>query len=285
MKLILPEEKAIQRKQWIIYISIITICIICVITAFYVQFYARIDFSRWMGFEPEDQLGKKTEEEIQLLKIEFDQLFVNHIENGEGNDSKKKESDKPLVYTKMERKESKENDYDMEVHIPCINIDHETIESYNQEIEEFVHKTNDVLASKDKNTIYTVDYIANVKDDILSLMIRSNLKEGFSAQRVIIQTYNYDLRNNKPITLQEVLKIENVNLEDTQKKIKDTIESEQKKVEDLKNLGYNVHSRDITKDIYTIDDTTQFYLTNNALYIIYAYGNETFTSEMDLIIL
>lgn len=52
-----------------------------------------------------------------------------------------------------------------------------------------------------------MEYVANVQDDILSLMIRSNLKEGVSAQRIIIQTYNYDLRNNKEINLEEVLKI------------------------------------------------------------------------------
>lgn len=59
---------------------------------------------------------------------------------------------------------------------------------------------------KIKNVIFTVEYVANVQDDILSLMIKSNLKEGSNAQRIIIQTYNYDLRNNKEISLERVLK-------------------------------------------------------------------------------
>ena len=116
-------------------------------------------------------------------------------------------------------------------------------------------------------------------------MIKSNLKEGNSAQRIIIQTYNYDLRNNKEITLEEVLKIKNINKGETQNQIKNEIEAEQKKVEDLQKLGYNIYSRDMNSDIYNIENSKQFYLSENAIYIIYPYGNETFTSEMDMIII
>ena len=119
---------------------------------------------------------------------------------------------------------------------------------------------------------------------MLSLIIRSNLKEGSSAQRVIIQTYNYDLRNNKEITLEEVLKIKNMNSFELQEKIKSEISMEQKKVEDLKTLGYTIYSREIESDKYKIENTKEFYVTNNTLYVIYAYGNETFTSEVDLIV-
>lgn len=285
MKVVLPEEKVLNKKQLAIYITIVIVCIISVIIAFYVQFYARIDMARMLGIETKTELGNKTEEQIQLLKAEFEQIFNNRIENGEGQESKKKEIDKPLVYTKMERKESKLNSYDMEVHIPQINIDNPKIEEYNKEIESFVEKTNSVLQSENKNVIYTVEYVANVQEDILSLMIRSNLKEGSSAQRVIIQTFNYDLRNNKEITLEEVLKIENLNHWEIQDKVKREIEVEQKKVEDLKNLGYNIYSRNLESEIYKIENSKEFYFTKDTLYMIYAYGNETFTSEMDLIVI
>lgn len=285
MKVVLPEEKVLNKKQLAIYISIIIVCIISVVIAFYVQFYARIDIGRMLGIESKTELGNKTEEQIQVLKAEFEQIFNNRIENGEGQESKKKEEDKPLVYTKMERKESKLNSYDIEVHIPQINIDNPKIEEYNQEIESFVEKTNSVLQSENKNVIYTVEYVANVQKDILSVMIRSNLKEGSSAQRVIIQTFNYDLRNNKEITLEEVLKIENLNHWEIQDKVKHEIEIEQKKVEDLKNLGYNIYSRNLESEIYKVENSKEFYYTNDTLYVIYAYGNETFTSEMDLIVI
>lgn len=285
MKVVLPEEKVFNKKQIAIYTTIIIVCIISIIIAFYVQFYARIDIGRMLGFEKETQFGNKSEEQTLLLKSEFEQIFTNRIETGEGNVSKKKEDEKPIIYTKLERKENKANSYDLEVHVPYINIDNPIIDEYNKEIESFITKTESVLESQNKNTIYTVEYVANVQNDILSLIIRSNLKEGNSAQRVIIEAFNYDLRNNKEISLQEVLKIYDLNNSDVQGKINSEIETEQKKVEDLKNLGYNIYSRDLKSDIYEVENTNSFYLTSNTLYIIYPYGNDTFTSEMDLIII
>ena len=116
-------------------------------------------------------------------------------------------------------------------------------------------------------------------------MVKSNLKEGANAQKVIIQTYNYDLRNNKEVTLEEVLKIEQLNKNDIQERIKKQIQEEQEKVESLKQVGYNIYNRDITNNMYELKNSTEFYLTDNTLYIIYAYGNTTSTSEMDLIII
>ncbi len=284
MKVVLAEQKVFNKKQVAIYISIGVICIISIIVALYIQFYARIDIGKLLGFRTEVELGNKTEEETQLLKAQFDHIFTNSLHNEEAQTNKKKESEKALVYTKIERKESKVNSYDVEVHIPYINIDNEKIEEYNKEIEDFVNKTANVLATQNKNIIYTVEYVANVQNDMLSLIIRSNLKEGSSAQRVIIQTYNYDLRNNKEITLEEVLKIKNMNSFELQEKIKSEISMEQKKVEDLKTLGYTIYSREIESDKYKIENTKEFYVTNNTLYVIYAYGNETFTSEVDLIV-
>jgi len=287
MKVTLPEKNKVKKKDLILYISIMLVCIASIIIAFYVQFYARIDIGRLVGLGSEAEFGKKTEEETELLKSEFNQIFSNSIENdNEQNNNKKEEQDKKLVYTQYEKKESKINSYDLEVHIPHINIKNEIAERYNQEIEDvFVKIAENVLQSENRNIIYTVEYVANIQDDILSVMIRSNLKEGSNAQKVIIQTYNYDLRNNKEISLAEVLKIEQLDRQVVQNKIKDEITTEQKKVEDLKKLGYNIYNRDTSSDIYEIENSTEFYLTNHTLYIIYAYGNQTSTSEMDLVVL
>ena len=287
MNVVLPEKNRIKKRQLVIYISIIIICIISVIIAFYVQFYTRIDIAKFIGISQKDGLGSKTEEQQQTIKSEFNTIFNNTITNdNDTNNSKKEEADKKIVYTKYEKKETKLNSYDLEVHIPHINISGEVVEKYNQEIENiFVDMAKKVLQSENNNVIYTVEYVANIQDDILSVMIKSNLKEGSKAQKVIIQTYNYDLRNNKEITLAEVLKIEQLNENDVQNKIKADIQTEQKKAQDLKSLGYNIYSRDINSDIYSIEKSTEFYFTGNTLYIIYAYGNQMATSEMDIVIL
>lgn len=285
MKVVIDEEKAFKKRDIAIYITIILVCILSIVIAFYVQFYARIDVGRMLGFEKETRLGNKTEEQIEQIKAEFDQIFTNEVESTEGQVNKKKEKDKPLIYTKTQKKESKLNSYDIEVNIPYINIDNPKIEEYNKEIESFEEKTEDILASENQNTIYTVEYIANVQDDILSLMIRSNLKEGARAQRVIIETFNYDLRNNKEISLEELLKIKGLNKQEVQEKINNEIKIAQKKVEDLRFLGYNVYNRETSAEKYQVENAKEIYVTENTLYIIYPYGNETFTSEMDLIII
>ena len=286
MNVVLPEKNKMKKRQLILYISIMIICIICVIVAFYVQFYARIDIARLVGMAKEEALGQKTEEQADVLENEFENLFTNSLTNTENQgESKKKDTSKELVYTDIQKKESKLNSYDVEVYIPKINIDGPIIEEYNKDIETFNEKANEVLKSENKNIIYTVEYVANIQEDILSLMIRSNLKEGTSAQRVIVETYNYDLRNNKEISLEEVLDIEYVDKNLVQEKIDNKISTEQRQVEDLKALGYNIYSRDISSDEYKIENSKIFYLTDNVLYIIYPYGNENYTSEMDLVII
>ena len=286
MNVVLPEKNKMKKRQLILYISIMIICIICVIVAFYVQFYARIDIARLVGMAKEEALGQKTEEQADVLENEFENLFTNSLTNTENQgESKKKDTSKELVYTDIQKKESKLNSYDVEVYIPKINIDSPIIEEYNKDIETFNEKANEILKSENKNIIYTVEYVANIQEDILSLMIRSNLKEGTSAQRVIVETYNYDLRNNKEISLEEVLDIEYVDKNLVQEKIDNKISTEQRQVEDLKALGYNIYSRDISSDEYKIENSKIFYLTDNVLYIIYPYGNENYTSEMDLVII
>ena len=287
MKVTLPEKSKIRKRDLIIYVSIMIVCIISIIIAFYVQFYARIDIINLFGVNTNQEFGSKIDEQKEILKSEFDDIFTNSVQNDESrNSDKKANKDKELVYVGYEKKENKTNSYDIEVNIPHINIESDVINKYNEEIEKlFITKAEDVLKSENKNTIYTVEFVANVQEDILSLMIRSNLKEGLSAQRVIIQTYNYDLRNNKEITLEEILRIKQLDKQAVQSQIRKEIEVEQKKVEDLKKLGYNIYNRDISSDIYEVDKTTEFYLTENTLYILYAYGNESFTSEIDLVIL
>lgn len=287
MNVTLPEKEKLKRKYIIIYGAIITFCVISLLIAFYVQFYARIDIAKLVGINQEVRFGNKTEEEKEQLKTDFLKIFNNTIENNEGqNNSKKVDIDKDLVYTQYEKKESKVNSYDLEIHIPRINVESEIVDGYNKEIEDvFANMAKKVLQSENRNIIYTVEYTANVQDGILSVMIHSNFKEGTNAQKVIIRTYHYDLRNNKEVTLSDLLRFEQLEEQKIQEQINSEIETEQKKVEDLKQLGYNIYSRDTTSDFYKIENTTEFYVEDDVLYIIYAYGNDSNTSEMDLIII
>ena len=136
-----------------------------------------------------------------------------------------------------------------------------------------------------RNIIYTVEYAATVENDILSLIIKSNLKEGSNPQRLIVLTYNYDLKNNKEVSLEETIQRKELKLNDVQNKINTEIKAEQSRVNDLKDLGYSIFERDLNNDMYKVTNTKEYFIKDGNIYIIYAYGNYALTSEMDLIII
>ena len=287
MNVTIPEKVGLKKKSIIIYGIIIFVCIVALLVAFYVQFYARIDLGRLVGINKDIAYGNKAEDEKEEIELEFLRLFNNSIENTEASYNSKKENEsKNLVYTDYEKKETNPNSYDIEVHIPNINIKNEIVDKYNKEINEtFTSMTEKVLKSENRNVIYTVDYSANVQNGILSVIIHSNFKEGTKAQKVIIKTYNYDLRNNKEVSLAEVLNFENIDKQMVQEQINTEIRKEQQKVEDLEKLGYNIFTRDANSDIYKVENVEEFYFTKDVIYIIYPYGNNSNTSEMDIVIL
>jgi len=123
------------------------------------------------------------------------------------------------------------------------------------------------------------------ENNILSIAIRSILKEGNNAQRTIIQTYNYDFKNNKEITLEKVLEIKGIEEKYVENKVENKIKQEQAKAKELDELGYHIFQRDHTNKMYKVKNTTEFFIGQDGfLYLIYAYGNDNYTSELDLVI-
>ena len=106
MKVVIDEEKAFKKRDIAIYITIILVCILSIVIAFYFQFYARIDEGRMLGFEKETSFGNKTEEQVQQLKTEFEQLFINGMENTEGQVRKRQTSN--LYENTKKRKQIKQ---------------------------------------------------------------------------------------------------------------------------------------------------------------------------------
>ena len=192
-----------------------------------------------------------------------------------------------LVFTRITGEKNESGKYNISLQIPCININKDQISKYNKQITDtFYEKARDIMQSQNSNNVvYTVQYVANIKDNILSLMIKSSLKEGSNAQRIIIQTYNYNIVEDKEVTLEEILNKKSIQVSSAEKKIKEEIQKSQNQVTELEKLGYTIYKRDLEADIYKIQTTTEFYLDgNDNLYIIYAYGNSTETSEMDIVL-
>lgn len=280
MNVTLPDNK-LDKKAKFVYISIIGICIISIILVIYAQFF------EGRTIMTVGNLKGKSETGYEVLKSEFDQLFTNNLQQDDDKyQSKKTESSKKLVYTGYINNEKEENSYSLDVNIPYINIKNSTIQKYNEEIKNtFENKAEEIIKTKNKNSIYTVEYSSYIQEDILSVIIRANLKEGSNAQRVIIKTYNYNLNDNKEIDLKTLLQMENVEKSFAQNKIDEEIQSQQKKAEDLKALGYPIYERNINSQIYKVDNISDFYFHDGSIYIIFAYGNEKFTSEVDIAII
>ena len=87
------------------------------------------------------------------------------------------------------------------------------------------------------------------------------------------------------VEIDDLVKKKQLNQATIENKIKEEIQSANAQAKALQELGYNVYSRDVSNDIYKIENSKEFYLTNDTLYIIYAYGNDNFTSEIDLIVI
>lgn len=284
MNVTLPEEEKISKKRVIIYAVAIAICVIALIIAVCVQILGNDITNKIFGVS---QIKSKTEEEEQTLKTNFDNLFLNSLEiTGDINsDIKKQDESKDYVVTTYEKKETVSGKYEMSVFIPYINIDNDTINQYNNEIKEiFQDKAESILETEGQNVLYTVDYQGYIENNILTVIIKSSLKQGASAQQLIVQTYNYDLVNNKEITLNDEIDMLALNKTAVQNKIRSEIKAEQDKAEALQELGYEIYNRDSESDYYSIDNSNIFFVHDQNLYIIYPYGNDALTSEMDIVI-
>lgn len=83
-----------------------------------------------------------------------------------------------------------------------------------------------------------------------------------------------------------MLNAKGITKKEANQKIKEEIRTQQEKSEELEKLGYTMYKRDYTSDMYSINNVTEYFMgKDNALYIIYAYGNENNTNEMDVVIM
>lgn len=276
-------EKRGFELRHIIYIIIIIFCLIAIGIAFYMQFFKDEKLGLILGIVKEEE-----DAEIKQLKENFLNIFDNSIDvitQYNGNLNKIKEDD-DVILIAYNTQEQKEN-YTVDFKIPYFNINSENAKKYNQQIKSlFKDKSESVLSSTSrKNIIYNVKYKAYENNNILSLVILSELKEGESNERIIIQTYNYNLQTNEMVSINDIIKEKNINIANANNRIKNEINNSQEQNLKLAELGYNVTIRDTSKEEYKIENATEYFLGENGyLYVIYAYGNNDFTSELDVVI-
>lgn len=216
--------------------------------------------------------NKMSEEEPidkEQLEIEFNDLFTNE--------------ENQYVSTLYKIQEEKSGKYKIDAYIPRIHLDNKIDNEVNNEINSsFVNKILQVYNDSKIYTILKINYATSIQDNRLSVIIKCSLKEGSNAQRTIIKTYNYDIESKEKIKIVDL--IQEQKKADLQEEINQKIQLKLKKEATLAEQGYNVYRRDVDSDIYKIENANEFYIKDKILYIIYCYGNNSFTSEVDLIV-
>ncbi len=283
MRPVLQKNK-LGKKTWIIYISIFLLCIIGIGVALYISYFKNEKVGLPFGITDNES---EQEDAYNELKMEFDTIFTNQLEIQQENITSKKINDQyDYVITAFEEKE--ENDYlSLKASIPYINVNNDVAKGINSQIKSKYKNKVDELKSRasTNNTIYTVEYKSYIQNNILSLVIRCGYKEGSQDQKLSIDTYNYNLITNKILTLNEIFALKKINEQEAKNKIKNEIKKIQEQNQPLIEQGYNFYKRDYTSEIYDITNVKQFlYGKDGMLYIIFAYGNNENTTEMDIVI-
>ena len=277
------EKKRLELRH-IFYIIIIFVCIIAIAIAVYTQYFKDEKLGVIFGIT-----SKEEDEEVNKLKENFFSIFTNDItiiEKYEGNVNKIKD-DLDLVSPTYNTEKQEEN-YLMNLKVPGFNINSDEAKAINTKIRDiYKQKAESVEKSKtDDKIIYNVRYKVYENNNILSLIIISEFKEGDKNQRIIMQTFNYDLKENKDVKINALLEKNNIDENNANKIIKEEIDKSQEQNVKLKEIGYDVNVRDSNSEDYKIQNAKTFFIGENGyLYVIYPYGNKEATSEMDIIIL
>lgn len=216
-----------------------------------------------------DKMSEEEAIDKEQLEIEFNDLFTNE--------------ENQYVSTLYKIQEEKSGKYKIDAYIPRIHLDNKIDNEVNNEINSsFVNKILQVYNDSKIYTILKINYATSIQDNRLSVIIKCSLKEGSNAQRTIIKTYNYDIESKEKIKIVDL--IQEQKKADLQEEINQKIQLKLKKEATLAEQGYNVYRRDVDSDIYKIENANEFYIKDKILYIIYCYGNNSFTSEVDLIV-
>lgn len=216
-----------------------------------------------------DKMSEEEPIDKEQLEIEFNDLFTNE--------------ENQYVSTLYKIQEEKSGKYKIDAYIPRIHLDNKIDNEVNNEINSsFVNKILQVYNDSKIYTILKINYSTSIQDNRLSVIIKCSLKEGSNAQRTIIKTYNYDIESKEKIKIVDL--IQEQKKADLQEEINQKIQLKLKKEATLAEQGYNVYRRDVDSDIYQIENANEFYIKDKILYIIYCYGNNSFTSEVDLIV-
>ena len=269
--------------RYILYVVIIIFCVVAIGLGVYAQFFTKEPVQDAYGNDISAGGNIVTAQDVNQSFID---LFTNEFySNYDESTITKVDDTKEIVYTFYSDNQTVEGKYSMNINIPVINIQSDVVTGFNNLTQSiFVDKINSVMAGTSVYTIYNLDYTAYVNNNLLSVAIKATIKEGDNPQRVIVQTYNYDLQTDSAVTLKEILEDRDIDETVVENRIKTVVQNASNDANKMAESGYTVYQRNVNDEMYQIDNITNFIEgPNGELYIIFAYGNNNYTSEMDII--
>lgn len=273
-------------RKVIFFAALIGICIIALLFGVFMQFFYKYSESDpfMIGINISAQ---KTIEELEALEAEFNGLFTNEIYiNSENVKVNKIQPNNSLVYTGYNLVNEDENYYSVNAQVPVINIDNDAAKTINSQIKtEFYDKANQVMRTKEGKTVYLVSYVAYVNKDVLSVVVKSSLKEEGKSEKVMVKAYNYSIPSNETIPFDEFLKLRGLSTEEVQAKINSSIKEADHNAKIIAEQFGNLYERDLNSSIYKVENAETYFINQEGyLYLVYAYGNNDYTNEMDVIV-
>lgn len=275
-----------SKKRMIALILISIVCVVAILEAVYIILFSEDGSLENMTMSVTNTIEV---DEKELLKDNFQSIFKNNIvSNVDTTSILKKDNKYNLVYSSYEKVENSSGKYDLDIQIPHINIDSDEVNRINNDIDKiFKSKAEKILDENNnvENVVYNVKYVAYVNKDILSLVIQCTLKEEGSPQRIIMKTYNYNLTTGITLNIDDLAEHKQLTKNTIETKIKEEIKSQISMEQSLIEAGYTVFNRYIDSEIYKYENISNMFLDEkNNLYIIFAYGNNNNTSELDIVI-
>lgn len=256
-----------KKGKKILIISLVVILLILIAVAVFL----------FLDNKKHEDIERQEEEAIINAEENFKKLFTN---------LEYTENENEAVTLSYQMKKEEYGKYDVDVNVPLLNIETDTANAVNRNINEiFVGKLTSIMNESTVYTKYMVDYVAYTNNNIISLIIKANLKEGNNPQRLIVKTYNYDLRENKLLGLVDYIEKMNFDKGTIQTQITTYIREKSAGVDTSLTEEYNLYVRDIRSEEYLLENVRNYYIGQDGkLYIVFAYGNNYYTETVDVII-
>ena len=279
-------SKITGTRKIVFFVVLALICILALCIGIYTQFFYK--YAATDPFLIGINLGaEKTKEEYALLEANFNGLFTNELKvNSENVDVEKIKGSNDIVYTAYDIKQEDETYYSIDVKLPIININTSYIKELNQQIKtDFYESANSYMRQKEMNVVYSVDYAAYINEQILSIVVKASLREGENPEKIIVKTYNYNMLEDKEVSLEDLITYKGTSVEFIQNTINDEIKTAYDNAVIIADQFGHMYDRDLKSDMYKVENTENYFLTQDGyVYVVYSYGNKEYTNVVDIII-